>query len=470
MQDKELTGPGRIPENMDEGELAQIADESQLDYRDEVEDGRSVDMEEVDESLLDDDPTNPVAQPPLASTTQKPSKERSVPKPAVEGKKMRVFSSLANSLNNTHIGYLEDDVFKPVAAHPPPHGPAVVIGSDCADFDQGKTQPFPPIYNVIRANKNQKLGATQLGGAFGYNRVHSQSHTGYKGGLAAAGDMRSFKVQNFHSTEKGFNCSFSISRPEGGGDPMNCLGCSSAHSFAERLGDGLPVLVIIADQSFSPFLPAKEGLCPIVIRVEDGTLQDLCEVFLDRFRAFTLPNGAFPPGSVIALGSLTHLRARGLEDYTESWVSSAFRLGAKVGQNVETIPLVCIPLHSIADRGLIRDLFDFDCWLAATQQPVSTPLMGTREIFWQAVKEGQVPSEGGGGGVPGTEPYNDAPHQPKKQPEKGLHQCPHHGFAAVQPRSVQPGAGRKGRHCHDHRDQRGIRTRAGRAPGPIPGS
>ena len=55
------------------------------------------------------------------------------------------------------------------------------------------------------------------------------------------------------------------------------------------------------------------------------------------------------------------------------------RKSCRCNMSYEMEVAVSIPLHSIADRGLIRDLFDFDCWLAATQQPVSTPLMAGGE-------------------------------------------------------------------------------------------
>jgi uncharacterized membrane protein YgcG len=154
-------------------------------------------------------------------------------------------------------------------------------------------------------------------------------------------------------------------------------------------------MVILADQSFPAVLPAQDGLCPIIIRVEDATLPDLCEVYLDRFRAHSAPHGALPPGSVIAIGSLTHMQVRGVADYAESFVSANFRLSEKVGPSVDIAPLIWLPLNGVNNPGLIRDMFDFDCWLLSGQQPVSTIFQEARAAFWKKVKEVGKVSIGG---------------------------------------------------------------------------
>jgi len=151
---------------------------------------------------------------------------------------------------------------------------------------------------------------------------------------------------------------------------------------------GLPVLIIVSDQSFPALVPASEGLCPIVIRVEDGYVDELTDVLLDRFKAYSKPHGSLPQGSVILIGSLTHIRVRGLADYAEAVVNSGHRLGARMGANVDIVPLPPVPLGGVIGAAAVRSLFDFDTWLTAQRHPVGTCLPEARKVFWEVAAAG----------------------------------------------------------------------------------
>jgi hypothetical protein len=169
------------------------------------------------------------------------------------------------------------------------------VGSD--SFIQDSEPLLPPIYNIIRANKNRNMAAGELGTVFGQDHEGIDKSDGIQmgGGLISEGDNRGFKAQNYHLAEKGLNVSMSVSKPNNDTDAMNCLACTETHSFAERMGGKLlPVLIVLSDQCFAPILLAGEGHCPIIVRVEDGTLQEICDVFMDRFKAFSAPHGALP--------------------------------------------------------------------------------------------------------------------------------------------------------------------------------
>jgi len=182
---------------------------------------------------------------------------------------------------------------------------------------------FPPAYNVIRANKSKELGAVRLGGIYGLGRLIGTEKIGFsKGGLAVEGDARAFTVQNYHCAEKGLNMSLTIKKTDAGAyDDLNCISCERTHSFAERMaGDGAPMVIVLSDQEFPASLPASEGSCLMIMRVEDGTLFELEDAFTERFRPFLRPHGRLAAGSVIMIGSLSHLRARGLADFASSLV------------------------------------------------------------------------------------------------------------------------------------------------------
>jgi len=255
----------------------------------------------------------------------------------------------------------------------------------------GDKMGFPSAYNVIRAGKATSLGAMRLGSLFGLGRVTTGEKIGFgRGGMAVLGDSRTFSAQNYHCAEKGLNMSFSLMKPpHGGQDGLHCLACQVPHSLSDRMAEeGLPIVVVLSDQNFPAVLPAVDGDCVVVIRVEDATLSDLETVFSERFQAFLRPYGNLTPGSVILIGSLSHLRACGLQDYTESLVKAFVSLSSKVGQGVEVVPLVGIPMHGIEPASLVRSLMDLDSWLMAVQGGARTVLNKTREVFWSELTSG----------------------------------------------------------------------------------
>ena len=131
------------------------------------------------------------------------------------------------------------------------------------------------------------------------------------------GDTRQYSVQNYHITVTKRNVSATISMPPiGKDDPMGCLSCPAPHSLAESIRDGLPIVIFLTDQTFPPVLPPTgDGNCSVIIRVEDSELWELEEVFYDRFKSFCKPHGSLPSGSLVLVGSMSHLAKNGLNFY-----------------------------------------------------------------------------------------------------------------------------------------------------------
>jgi hypothetical protein len=85
-----------------------------------------------------------------------------------------------------------------------------------------------------------------------------------------------------------------------------------------------PVAFILSDQNFPPSLPVEmEGECLKVMRVEDGTLQELVTTFLEATRGFVVP-----AGSVVAIASASHLAWVGAAAYAQELVNAIHRLRA----------------------------------------------------------------------------------------------------------------------------------------------
>ena len=212
-----------------------------------------------------------------------------------------------------------DDVFDG-EQHSPSPSSVSMSGLNSADF-QGSDR-FLAAYNIIRAAKQKKLAASRLSSAMGFKPTLGTAWVGYMAGrMAVDGDLRGFLEQNYHCATKGLNISFSMRKPDRlATDELVCLACLIGHSFAAKVREaGQPIAVILSDQNISHLLLASEGDCVIVIQVEDGNLSELETVLLDRLKAYTRPHGTLPAGSIVVLGSLSHLCAKGLGDYAVSF-------------------------------------------------------------------------------------------------------------------------------------------------------
>jgi hypothetical protein len=206
------------------------------------------------------------------------------------------------------------------------------------------------------------------------------------------GDTRQYSVQNYHVLNKKRNVSSTISMPPiGKDDPMGCLSCPAPHSIAESLREGQPIVINLSDQTFPPVLPPTgDGNCTVIIRVEDCELWELEEVFTDRFKASCKPHGNLPSGSIILVGSMSHLAKNGLNFYAPILVETMTRMAGKVGPGVNVIPLLPIPVGGIGSETLVWDMMDLDCWIVSTGAGQATGLPDSRDTFWQVILEAGV--------------------------------------------------------------------------------
>ncbi len=108
-------------------------------------------------------------------------------------------------------------------------------------------------------------------------------------------------------------------------DDWSCISCDSAHPLLplktekNNWKDGRK-LFFLTDQNFPPVLPSKDELCPIVFRVEGGLLREIGVAFLNTLGDFTIPEG-----SVIVIGSLSHLMEEGRVGYSKGLVAEHIR-------------------------------------------------------------------------------------------------------------------------------------------------
>ena len=111
-------------------------------------------------------------------------------------------------------------------------------------------------------------------------------------------------------------------------------------------------------------------------------LGDLEGIFRDVFRDYCKPVGSLPQGSVILLGSLSHLSVLGITSYVEDLVRTTNCLINLTGLGVSVCPLVSIPLSSISDSTSIAQLANLDSWIMSNKMAPSISLPVSRDKLW----------------------------------------------------------------------------------------
>ena len=242
---------------------------------------------------------------------------------------------LQRKIVNSANSVLNDDVFaghsdKSASLRAPPP-PSQTAGS------------LPAQYARVRAARRMFMRATQLNSISGFSRQPAPGYPDGIGHFDVQGDFRQLACQNVHNIKERSNFSMSL-------DPakLECLACTERHLF---IRNDNPACIVAADQNFSPLLPAKIGLdCIGVIRVEDGSLAEITALFRDVFRNYIRPAGCLPPGSIILLGSISHLAMNGLQQYVEDLVRYLAIISSEVGGGCHCHSLCSCP----AGRNHIR--------------------------------------------------------------------------------------------------------------------
>ena len=232
---------------------------------------------------------------------------------------------------------------------------------------------------MVRAARRNWLAASPLSGIGPLSRSVLKSSGFSSGSLVVAGDSRHLAVQHFHSLKDKLNISMSF-------DPkaMVCVTCPDKHTVLSD--SSKPVCMVLSDHNFSPFVPANRGeSCMMVIRAEDGLLGDLDGIFRDVFKDFMRPIGSLPQGSVVLIGSLSHLSLLGLSTYLEDLVRSCNMLIGLTGPGVTICPTVSVPLAGISKVKTITELANLDSWLTSNKMAPNVCLPVSRNILWDTL-------------------------------------------------------------------------------------
>ena len=98
--------------------------------------------------------------------------------------------------------------------------------------------------------------------------------------------------------------------------------------------------------------------CAKIIRIEDASLSELLQCWLDITKGREIP-----PGSVVVIFSASHLLLEGLNGYISDLVKELRRFDSIFGGGLFAIPGLPVFLDGCSSPELIRDLWDMMCWL-----------------------------------------------------------------------------------------------------------
>jgi hypothetical protein len=260
------------------------------------------------------------------------------------------------------------------SAVPPPRPPVpltTTLSSSASECDTkiNNKLDFPSQFFTIRAARFRSQKVTTLGGVPGFSRSGGDSGRPDVG-FRVDGDMRSFTIMNFHRTDANRNISSSVTVD------LGCLACATPHSIKDNASAGLPIVVVLADQAFPPMIPGRDGKCIVIIRVEDGFLFELEQAFVDIFVELLGPRGSLSRGSVILVGSVSHLGGRGLVSYATDLCGTLASLANKTASGVEVIPFVPVP---VCGRGGGAGLYGTSSiWMPGSWAPALVREFGLR--------------------------------------------------------------------------------------------
>ncbi len=122
-----------------------------------------------------------------------------------------------------------------------------------------------------------------------------------------------------------------------------CVSCKNSHQLLPRQKnrdrwDGGRQLIFLCDHNMPAILPSKDGKCPIILREEGGLLREIGTYFLDRLHGYSVLEG-----SIIIIGSVTHLMEEGRVGYTKALLTETIRFTKCFKGNGHVVPFLPPP-------------------------------------------------------------------------------------------------------------------------------
>ena len=184
-----------------------------------------------------------------------------------------------------------------------------------------------------------------------YQRIGVMDRAGDKMVTEIYHGARANRYQNGNSTEvnQGITSSY---------DPatLMCLVCDKEHKVTDGLYEGQPATLVFTDQNFMSALKGDSTCCMGIFRLESCSLVELTDMVVEVLEGVSLR-----PGTVILLGSASHLHRVGVSIYARDWVTCISRLEQKWG-GVQICPVIPI-LSGECPSEIAREVTELGAWL-----------------------------------------------------------------------------------------------------------
>ena len=142
--------------------------------------------------------------------------------------------------------------------------------------------------------------------------------------------------------------------------------------------DLFPAVFVLCDQSFPAVVPTGgEGECLKILRLEDGCLSDLTDIFLETVKPYLVP-----AGSIVLIHSLSHLAWVGAAAYAEDLVRARQRICAAYRSGLFVLTGLPLPAGGCTDTNLLRDLLTVSDWADCARHPAERDI-GTTRALWK---------------------------------------------------------------------------------------
>ena len=146
---------------------------------------------------------------------------------------------------------------------------------------------------------------------------------------------------------------------------MSCVSCAKEHSVF--VGDK-SACVCVSDQNFVPNISGN-GNCVSVVRLESASLLELADITIEIFEKIT-----FPAGSVICIGSASHLHKVGLTLYAQEWNSCVAILSRRIA-GIQICPLIPV-IRDAIPGSLANELIELTSYLVKQYEGSTLGLSG----------------------------------------------------------------------------------------------
>ena len=297
--------------------------------------------EDIDESLLDED-----SESEDRMQTDEKMEKLDTKAGSEENISEDVFEADQGDLDEDDVSASAKDIIRVVPA------PALNIGSG---------------HSTVKAARRAASSLRQLNPSPNTSEV-AKFRTSFTNG----GDERILRCNISHNLRDRTSTSISFDTKR-----QQCNTCvSGAHGALAGRG-GRPIVVVAADQSFPACIPATDtGECIRVVRVEDGSLQEVIHALADAVGHHKLGTG-----TVIALGSISHLAEVGSSQYITDWVRSRNWIKGRFGDSTVVIPLIPVLSHGWDGRSTVRALLEVLHWFMSISDTEAVLMKGIIQLF-----------------------------------------------------------------------------------------